>query len=184
MERLNPQSRKDVFGSKINRSHSPAMVIGLPWITVLLGSLAPLLPIIPPIPIVPPLGFILLIAWRLQRPGILPLWAGFPLGLFDDIFSGQPFGCGILLFSLALIGLQVLEQRFPWRGFWQDWATAIALIAAYLLAAALFSGGNLAVAQFGMLVPQLLLSIVAFPLIAHIISTIDRIRLSRWRRIG
>ena len=54
--------------------------------------------------------------WRMLRPGLLPLWAGLPMGLFDDMYSGQPLGSGILLFSLTLIALDLIELRFPWSG--------------------------------------------------------------------
>jgi hypothetical protein len=109
---LNPRSRQDRFGRKINRAHSPVLAHVMPWATILLGSFVPLMPIIAPGPILPPFGFMVMVAWRQIRPGLLPMWAGFPLGLFDDLFSGQPFGCGILLFSLAMLGLEVLEARF------------------------------------------------------------------------
>ncbi|GAA0278629.1 hypothetical protein GCM10009127_19550 [Alteraurantiacibacter aestuarii] len=184
MERFNPQARRDAYGSKINRDHSPALVFGVPWITILLGSLTPMLPIIAPAPVVPPLGLLFLIAWRLLRPGLLPLWAGFPLGLFDDLFSGQPMGSGILLFSLAMIAIDLLEMRFPWRGFWQDWLTASLILIVYLCVAALVSGAQLTVIHLGVIVPQILLSIVLFPLVARIVSMLDRIRLLRVRRIG
>jgi rod shape-determining protein MreD len=48
---------------------------------------------------------------------MLPVWAGLPLGLFDDLYSGQPLGSGVLLWSIAVIVLDVVETRFPWRGF-------------------------------------------------------------------
>ncbi len=100
-----------------------------------------------------------MLAWRQLRPGLLPLWAGLPLGAFDDLFSGQPFGSGILLFSLALIGLDLLDMRFPWRGFWQDWFVATGFIAAYLVLAALFSGAHVTPQQLAAMLPQFLLSL-------------------------
>ena len=50
MERLNPRSRSDTFGSKINRAQSPLVAHAVPWATIMLGSLAPFLPIISPAP--------------------------------------------------------------------------------------------------------------------------------------
>jgi rod shape-determining protein MreD len=181
---INPRARRDAFGSKINRDHLPLLAIGLPWLTILLGSLTPLLPIIAPAPIVPPLGFLLMLAWRLLRPGLLPLWAGLPLGAFDDLFSGQPFGSGILLFSLTLIAVELLDIRFPWRGFLLDWSFAAGLLAAYLVVAALVSGASIGIAQLSALVPQFLLSLIAYPIIARMVSLLDRLRLLRIRRLG
>ncbi len=184
MERLNPQSRRDQFGSRINRAHSPLLAYGVPWFTILLGSSTPWLPVIASVPIVPPLGFLMLIAWRLLRPGLLPLWAGLPLGAFDDLYSGQPMGSAILLFSLALFAIEMIEMRFPWRSFWLDWLTATALIIVYIGLAALFSGTALTSVQLSAIAPQLVLSIMLFPLLARLVALFDRLRLMRVRRLG
>ena len=92
MERLNPRARSDHYGSRINRTQSPLRAGSVPYLSIMLGSLVPLLLIADVMPLLPPLGFLMLIAWRLMRPGLLPLWAGAPLGAFDDLVSGQPFG--------------------------------------------------------------------------------------------
>lgn len=184
MERLNPSARRDQFGSKINRVHSPVLAYGIPWITIMLASLSPFLPIIAPLPILPPLGYLFLLAWRVLRPGLLPMWAGLPLGLFDDLFSGQPLGSGILLFSLTMIAIDLIEVRFPWRGFWQDWATAALFLTFYLFLTTLFSGSGLPLVQYPLILPQLALSILLFPVAAQLVSLLDRVRLRRVRKIG
>ena len=184
IDQINPRARRDTFGSKINRDHSSLLAYGIPWASILLGSLTPILPIIAPAPVVPPLAYMLMLAWRLMRPGLLPPWAGLPLGAFDDLFSGQPFGSGILLFSLTLIALELLDLRFPWRSFWQDWAFAAGLLAAYLTLAALVSGADFRLPQLVALGPQLLLSVLAFPIVARLVSLLDRLRLLRVRRLS
>lgn len=184
MERLNPQSRRDQFGSRINRTHSPLLAYGVPWLTIMVGSLTPWLPVIALAPMLPPFGFLLMIAWRLLRPGLLPLWAGLPLGMFDDLYSGQPMGSGILLFSLALFAIELIEMRFPWRTFWLDWLTAAVLAMAYLAFAALLSGADLTIVQLTVIMPQLLLSVVLFPVIARIVAMLDRLRLMRVRHLS
>ena len=184
MERLNPNSRSDPFGSRINRTRSRALAYGVPWASIMLGSLAPWLPVIAPAPVLPPFGFLMLLAWRFVRPGLLPLWAGLPLGLFDDLFSGQPIGSGILLFSLTLMVVELVEIRFPWRSFLLDWLAAAALLLVYLPAAALLSGAELTVVQLKVLLPQLLLSVVLFPIISRMVALLDRLRLMRVRRVG
>lgn len=183
METLNPRSRRDPYGSKINRAPSPALAAVIPLASILLGSLVPFLPIISPAPIIPPLGFLLMIAWRLMRPGLLPPWAGLPLGLVDDLYSGQPVGSGVLLFSLAMIAIDLVEARFPWRGFWQDWVMAAGLTTIYLAVAALISGADLTLLQLQLIVPQLLLSIVLFPMIVRVVALLDRWRLRRVRHL-
>lgn len=184
METLNPRARRDPFGSRINRAHSPILALGLPWLTVMLGSLTPWLPVIAPAPVLPPFGFMILLAWRLLRPGLLPLWAGVPLGLFDDLYSGQPLGSAVLLFSLSLLAIELIEYRFPWRGFLLDWGLASAILAAYLAVAALVSGARLSPVQLIVIVPQVLLSVVLYPFIAQLVALLDRLRLTRVRRVG
>lgn len=184
MERLNPRARRDAYGSKLNRDHSPVLARGVVWLSVMLASLTPLLPIISAAPVVPPLALMLLVAWRLSRPALLPLWAGFVFGLFDDLFSGQPFGSGILLFSLTLIALDLIESRFPWSGFWQDWLVAALIITIYICAAALVSGADITYIQLGVTIPQILISIALFPLVARIVTLLDRLRLLRIRRLS
>jgi rod shape-determining protein MreD len=184
VETLNPRSRSDPFGSRINRAHSPILALGLPWFTIMLGSLTPWLPILAPAPVLPPFGFMVLLAWRLLRPGLLPLWAGMPLGMFDDLYSGQPFGSAVLLFSLTLLAVEVIEYRFPWRGFLLDWGLATIILAIYLAVAALISGARLTPVQLTVIVPQLLLSIVLYPFVAHLVALLDRLRLMRVRRLG
>ena len=137
-----------------------------------------------PAPVLPPFAFLLLLAWSFVRPGLLPLWAGLPLGLFDDLFSGQPFGRGILLFSIALLAIELIEFRFPWRNFPLDWLTASVILLVYLAAAALLSGAELTFVQLTVILPQLLLSIVLFPIIARMVALLDRLRLMRVRRLG
>jgi rod shape-determining protein MreD len=124
------------------------------------------------------------LAWRLLRPGLLPLWAGMPLGMFDDLYSGQPFGSAVLLFSLTLLAVEVIEYRFPWRGFLLDWGLATIILAIYLAVAALISGARLTPFQLTVIVPQLLLSIVLYPFVAHLVALLDRLRLMRVRRLG
>jgi len=183
MERIDPRSRRDQFGSKINRDHSPPLALSVPWLVVMLFSLTPFLPVIAPAPVLPPFGFLALLSWRFLRPGLLPLWAGLPLGLFDDLFSGQPLGSAILLYSIALVVIEVLESRFPWRNFIIDWLAAAVLTLGYLLVSALISGGSILSMRPAVLAPQILVSILLFPLVARIIAAFDRLRLMRVRRI-
>ncbi|WP_238473907.1 rod shape-determining protein MreD [Altericroceibacterium spongiae] len=152
--------------------------------TIILACLAPMVPFIALAPLIPPLGYLFLLTWRLVRPGLLPLWAGLPLGALDDLFSGQPFGNGIFLFSITLLTLETVEMRFPWRSFLLDWLTASIALAIYLYAGFLFSGAELTSIQLRLILPQLLLSIVLFPIIARMVALLDRFRLMRIRRVG
>lgn len=183
MERMEPRARSDAYGSRINRSHSPLLANVIPWLSILLGSLLPVFAIAAALPMVAPLGFLTLLAWRLVRPGLLPVWAGFPLGLFDDLFSGQPFGFAILLWSMTMLVIEFVELRLPWRAFWQDWFTAGLLVVVYLLAGWLLSGATPTLPALVALIPQLLMSVLMFPIVARIVARFDRLRLMRWKRV-
>ncbi|MGB3378740.1 MAG: rod shape-determining protein MreD [Allopontixanthobacter sediminis] len=174
--------RRDEFGSRIDRRHSSLLAYGIPLASILLGSVLPMLFIASAVPLVPPMGFMVLIGWRLIRPGIIPIWAGFPLGIWDDLFSGFPFGSAILLWSMTLVAIEALEARFPWHGFVQDWLTAALIIIVYLLVATLLSGAHGSFPMLLALVPQLLLSVLLFPIISRMIARLDRLRLTRFRK--
>lgn len=166
---------------RINRMHSPMIAVGAPWLLVMLGSLAPILPLIASAPIVPPFGFLVLVAWQQLRPGLFPVWAGLPLGLFDDLFSGQPLGSAVLLWSITMIALDVIEARFPWRGFVHNWLVAAGFIAAYLLITLEIANHGAAQTALAVLAPQLVISILSYPLTARLVGAFDRLRLVRVR---
>ena len=172
----------------INRVPSPLRANLIPYLTIMTGSLIPFFFIADTLPLIVPMGFMVLIGWRIMRPGLLPLWAGAPLGAFDDLLSGQPFGSAILLFSLIMIALELIEQRFPWRGFWQDWFTASLCVAAYVLASLLIVAialpGNLDPSLALASLPQIAMGILLYPFIAQMIARLDRFRLARSRRIA
>lgn len=167
--------------SRINRAPSRFLVVAMPWLIVALASLAPSLPIMPSLPLLPPLGFMLLLAWTQVRPGLLPVWAGLPLGAFDDLYSGQPFGSAILLWSLAMIASDLIETRFPWRSFLTEWLIAAAMIAGYLfagLALANIAGGQ---TPLWTIMPQLLLTVLLYPAAGRLVALFDRLRLAPLR---
>lgn len=178
-----PGQLKDLVRPRINRAPSPVLAMALPWILVMFGSLSPAWPVISSAPVMPPLGFLFLLGWLHLRPGLLPVWAGLPLGLFDDLFSGQPTGSAILLWSLATIGMDYVETRFPWRGFLQNWIVASAVITSYLLMAAWFAGVHRQPDLLLAMLPQIGLSILAYPLAVQLVGLFDRLRLIPVREV-
>lgn len=169
---------------KINRAPSPLLARAVPPLAIILGSVLQTLPLIASAPILPPLGFLFLLAWRQLRPGLLPVWAGLPLGLVDDLFSGQPMGSAMLLWSLAMLFLEAIERRFPWRSYLMDWFVAAGVILGYLLLGSVIAhvGEHGPIAT--VLTPQLLLSVLVFPLAERFIAACDRFRLWRFRAIS
>jgi rod shape-determining protein MreD len=183
MERLDPRARSDIYGRRINRAPAPWRVRYVPYASIMAASLLPVLLIADTMPLAPSFGFLMLLGWRMVRPGLLPLWAGAPLGAFDDLVSGQPFGCAIFLWSLALIAIELIETRFPWRGFWQDWFTASVIAVIYWLASLLFSGASVTPEMLGVAAPQALLAVLLYPIIARMVAGLDRFRLARARKL-
>lgn len=175
--------RHDYPRQRINRAPLPVLAVGTPWALVMLGSLAPLLPLVASAPVVPPLGFLFLMAWQQLRPGLFPVWAGLPLGLFDDLFSGQPMGSAMALWSVATIGMDYFEARFPWRGFALDWLLAALVIAVYLMLALYFANLAGGATPVRVLMPQLAVAILAYPMAARIVGWADRFRLIAVRAI-
>lgn len=184
MERLDPRSRADMYGPRINRAPDPLRVRSVPYLSIMAGSLLPVLLIADLMPLSPSFGFLMLLGWRMVRPGLLPLWAGAPLGAFDDLVSGQPFGSAILLWSLAMIAMEVIETRFPWRGFWQDWFTAGIIALIYWLSALIVSGARVTPEMLLAALPQALLSVLLYPIIARMVAGLDRFRLARARKLN
>ena len=174
----------DPFRKKINRAPSPLVARAVPWLTIMLASLAPTWPVIASAPVMPPLGFLFLLSWRQLRPGLLPVWAGLPLGLFDDLYSGQPFGSAMLLWSLAMIALDVVEARFPWRDFLFDWLEAACLIALLLLLSLAFANAAGGATHIRVLVPQIAMAVLVYPMIGRIVWLFDRFRLLPFQVVG
>lgn len=184
MQRLTARARPDPYGRRINHAPSPWRARSVPYIAIMIASALPLVLIADVMPLAPPLGFLMLLGWRMVRPGLLPLWAGAPLGAFDDLFSGQPFGSAIMLWSLAMITIELVEARFPWRGFWHDWFTAGLMVVGYWLAALLLSGTQPGSAMLIVALPQALLAILLYPIMARMVASLDRFRLAKARRIS
>ena len=175
-----PQMLASRLDRQINRAPSPVFAIAGPWISVILASLLPGWLVIASAPVLPPFGFLMLLAWRQVRPGILPVWSGMVLGAFDDLISGQPFGSAIVLWSLAMIGLDVLEMRVPWRSFATEWMVASGLITATLVVSVLFANASGGSTELWIVAPQIVLSILLFPVVARMVAWIDRARLLRF----
>ncbi len=148
----------------------------IPVVSVILASLAPLLPMIVNTPIVPPFGYMILLSWRLMRNDLWPVWAALPLGIFDDLFSGAPIGTSAALWTISFIAIDAIDRRWVWRDHLQDWGIAVAFIAAYLVLALCLSGGGLALV---MLLPQLILAALLYPVVARTTIMLDRWRLGR-----
>jgi rod shape-determining protein MreD len=152
----------------------------VPAVTVMFASMiVAVIPYVATAPVIPPLGFMMLLAWRLLRSDIWPVWGALPLGLFDDLFSGAPIGTAMALWTITFIAIDMIDRRFVWRDHWQDWAIATAAITAFLLMSLAFenfAGGGTPII---LLLPQIVVSILVFPVLSRIAAMFDRMRLGR-----
>jgi len=144
------------------------------------SALPIMLPLIAAWAYLPPLGLLLFLAWRLLHPSLWPVWIGLPLGLWDDLLSGQPAGSAMGLWTLTLLAIDFVDQRTYWRGHWQDW-----LIAAISTAIIILTGAALAhsLESMSSLIPlvglQIVVSILLFPMMVRVAAWLDSIRLLR-----
>lgn len=150
---------------------------GIPIASTMLGSLACFLPYVATAHSLPPLGFLMFLAWRIQHRGIWPIWAGLPLGLFDDLFSGQPLGSAMLLWTLAMLALDLLDRRLVWRDVWQDWALASGFLTLFILLGVVIANLTGGGAPLIYSLPVAVMAILLFPLATRICVFLDRWRL-------
>ncbi|MES2291639.1 MAG: rod shape-determining protein MreD [Pseudomonadota bacterium] len=144
--------------------------------STMVASMAPLAPFVLTEPLLPPFGLMVFLAWRLLRNDIWPLWMGIPLGLWDDFFSGQPIGTGMAGWTAAMLALDFVERRLPWRSHVEDWGIAVVTIAAYLFFALLVAGATGGGTSPLILLPQIVISALCWPLISRACAALDRWR--------
>ncbi|MFM7029135.1 MAG: rod shape-determining protein MreD [Chakrabartia sp.] len=166
------------YNPRLNRQASRWALIGIPTLSVMLGSMTTLWPSIALYPLLPPMGLLMLLGWRTLVRDIWPVWVALPLGLFDDLFSGQPLGSAMLLWTIVFLVLDIFDRWMMWRDYRQDWAIAGSLITIVLvlgLGIANTTGGQ---TSLWLLLPQIAASILAFPAAVRMCAALDRLR---WR---
>ncbi len=163
--------------SRIGRAPSPLQRQGVPIFSTMIASMAPLLPIVATGPTMPPWGLLLLLGWRMLHRNIWPAWLGVPLGFWDDMFSGQPLGSSVLLWTLALLALDMLDRRMLWRDFRQEWGIATGIIALALSLGVLIALPQGHPSLFIAIIPQIVMSALAFPIVARTCAVFDAWRL-------
>ena len=166
------------YESRFDREQSMLKMLAIPIASVIMASMVTTLPIFSSEPLLPPFGLLMFLSWRLMRPGLLPVWSGVPFGLMDDMFSGQPFGSAGLLWSLAMLTVEIIDSRAIWRDYIQDWLIAALLITAVLLGGLWIAGLAHATPRPTILLPQIILSILLYPLVVRICARLDSWRLA------
>ena len=166
------------YESRIERHQSPMKMLLIPIFSVMAGSMMTTLPIFSDNPLLPPMGYMMLLAWRLMRPGIWPAWVGLPFGLFDDLYSGQPFGSAALLWSLTILVIEIVDSRTIWRDHLQDWFLAAVAITLTIVGGVAVSGLAYWAPEMSVVLPQILIAILMFPLVVRLCARLDNWRLA------
>jgi rod shape-determining protein MreD len=166
------------YESRIERYQSPWKMRLVPILSVMAGSAFTILPVFTSGPLVPPIGFMIMLGWRLMRPGIWPAWVGLPLGLFDDLLSGQPFGSAALLWSMTMLIIELIDSRAVWRDHVQDWLIASLAIMLVLTGGLFFTQLAYRAPEIYVIAPQVLISIMTFPLVVRLCARLDSWRLA------
>jgi rod shape-determining protein MreD len=150
-----------------------------PRCSVVAASLLSALPLVVENGWFPDFGFLTLIAWRLFRSDVWPSWWAAPLGLLNDLVSGYPIGLSVTVWTISMLALDLLDRRTIWRDYWIEWALASLLILLSEAAQWQVAAWMGAKVPFSSMVPPLLISIAAFPIVASLVSRLDRWRLGR-----
>ena len=149
----------------------------LPAVSVVAGSVLAALPIVSVSGWYPDFGFLVLIAWRLLRADAWPAWWAAPLGFVNDVLTGLPIGMSVTLWAAIMIVMDLVDRRTIWRVYWIEWALAAALILAAESFEWWLAGLNGAAFAFQSILPPVVVSVLAFPIVAGLVSWIDRWRL-------
>lgn len=151
----------------------------VPAASVVAGTLLAALPIVVQSGWFPDFGLLALLAWRLLRADVWPSWWAAPLGLINDLVSGYPIGLSVTVWTASMLLLDLVDRRTIWRDYWIEWGLASVLIlfaeAAQWQTARWMGAG----VPFTSMLPPILISVAAFPVVAWIVGLLDRWRLGR-----
>ena len=170
-----PIGRRTTFSpppTALERALVPVVATGV-------ASLAPLIPIVASAPLLPPFGLMTFVAWRLLRNEVWPLWIALPLGAWDDLLSGAPVGTAICGWTAILLALDIVDARLPWRGYRIDWVVGSAMVAAMLLFTLVIVHNAGSTPSPLLLVPQIALSMLLFPVVSRMCAMLDGWRMTR-----
>jgi rod shape-determining protein MreD len=151
----------------------------VPLLSTLAAILLALLPIVAAAPLLPDFGFLALITWRLLRPEIWTPRMALGLGLAADLIAGHPLGQSMLLWTAAFLVFDLIDSRLGFRDYWMDWLIAAGALILHSVGGwyiALLMGSDV---RFAVMLPQIGLSILAYPLAARLVLALDRWRLAR-----
>ena len=151
----------------------------VPWTSVVAGSLLAIFPLVATHGWWPDLGLMMLIAWRMQRSDPFPNWYAIPLGLLNDLLLLHPLGLSVVTFTFALLVVDIIDAR-KLRGFYAtEWLVAAVLIALAKLLQLWVAAIMDAPMPLLSILPPIVISVLLFPIMAFIVTLLDRYRLRK-----
>jgi rod shape-determining protein MreD len=164
------------YNQSLDRAPSRFWLMFVPVASVMLGSISTILPLVATAPVLPPFGLLMMLAWRLLHRTLWPVWAALPLGLFDDMFSGQPLGSAAFLWTLVFLVIDLFDRRMMWRDYWQDWGIGAGLITGVLTGELIMANATGGETGWLVIAPQIVVAILLLPLAMRLSATLDRFR--------
>ena len=163
---------------RINQGPLPFAAF-VPAASVVLASLLSALPIVSTSGWYPEFGYLVLLGWRLLRSDPWPAWWAAPLGLVNDLFTGQPIGFSVALWSATMLALDLIDRRTMWRDYWIEWILAAVFLFVHDWLEWEVAGLMGAGVPFTAVLPSIAIAILTFPAAAWAVSRLDRWRLGR-----
>jgi rod shape-determining protein MreD len=126
-------------------------------------------------PVMPAMALVAVYYWAVHRPDLMPLWAVFLIGLFQDLLSGGPLGVGIMMLLAVHAVVSAQRRFFASASFFLMW-----LIFALVAFGAQLFAWMLASALAGMVIQprpamfQVLMTIAVYPCLAWIFAQAQR----------
>ena len=151
----------------------------VPVASIIVTCLLTLLPVVATSPLVPEFALLVLIAWRLLRPEMWSATMVLPLGLFNDLVAGHPLGQSMALWTILFLIYDIMDVRLVWRDYWMDWFVAILSIIFYTYGVWYIGHRMGNTINFTVMLPQIGLSILCYPIVARLVLTLGRWRLAR-----
>jgi rod shape-determining protein MreD len=151
----------------------------VPIVTTVAACLLALFPIVVSSPLIPDFALLVVIAWRLLRTEMWTATTALPLGLFNDLVAGHPLGQSMALWTTLFLAYDVMDARLVWRDYWMDWFVAALSIIFYGFGAWYIGERMGSSTRFTVMLPQIGISVLAYPIVARLILGLDRWRLIR-----
>lgn len=149
----------------------------LPSFVTLLLIMVAMLPLRVPLltPVIPALPLIAVYYWSVYKPNLMPVWAVFLVGLFQDLLAAGPAGVGILSLLLVYGLVESLRRFLVGAGFLAIWLVFVPVAAASSLSAWLLT--SLIETRLYELEPTVFryfATIAGYPCLAWVLSQIQR----------